>query len=150
TNPTLSPSGDRLAYNLTDPRRMENDIWIRDLARGVTSRFTLGHGNNTRPVWSPDGRTIVFTSDRSGVADLYEKSTRGAGEEKLLLRTDEAKVAASWSSDGRYIAFASRANNQWDVWALPTFGDKKPVSIAVSPFTEMTPMFSPEGRYVAY
>ncbi len=54
-NPTLSPAGDRLAFNLTDARTAKGDIWIRDLARGVNSRFTLGAGNNVRPVWSPDG-----------------------------------------------------------------------------------------------
>jgi eukaryotic-like serine/threonine-protein kinase len=150
-NPSLSPSADRLAYSLTDSRSIKADIWIRDIARGVNSRFTLGAGNNYRAVWSPDGATIVFSSDRAGAVDLYEKSTRGPGEEKLLLHSDEAKSAASWSSDGKYVAYASRnPKTQWDLWVLPTFGDKKPIPIAVSPFNEMTPMFSPDGRYVAY
>ncbi len=91
-----------------DSRSVKNDVWVRDLARGVNSRFTLGPGNNYRSVWSPDAGTIVFTSDRTGALDLYEKSTRGSGEEKLLLHSDEAKSAASWSPDGKYIAFASR------------------------------------------
>ena len=151
SNPSPSPAGDRLAYGLTDSRSVKGDIWIRDLARGVSSRFTLGPGNNYRSVWSPDGGTIVFSSDRTGVIDLYEKATRGSGEEKLLLHSDEPKSAASWSKDGKYIAFAGRnPKTQWDLWALPTFGDRKPIAIAVTPFSEMTPMFSPDGRFVAY
>jgi Tol biopolymer transport system component len=150
-NPTLSPSGDRLAFNLNDARTGKVDIWIRDLARGVNSRFTLGAGNNYRPVWSSDGGTIVFSSDRSGTVDLYEKPTKGSGEEKLLLHDDEPKSAASWTRDGRYIAYASRnPKTQWDLWALPTFGDRKPIPIVVSPFVEASPMFSPDGRFVAY
>ena len=97
-NPALSPSGDRLAFNLADARSGKSDIWIRDLARGVNSRFSLGPGNNFRPLWSPDGGTIVFTSDRDGTLDLYEKSTQGQGGEKLLLKSDEPKSASSWSS----------------------------------------------------
>jgi len=144
-------AADRLAFNLTDPRTAKGDIWIRDLSRGVNSRFTLGAGNNVRPVWSPDGSTVVFASDRAGVFDLYEKVVRGAGEEKLLLHTDDPKNAGSWTSDGKYIAYVTRnPKTQIDVWALPTFGDRKPIAIAVSPFSETTPMFSPDARHIAY
>ncbi len=150
-NPVLSAAGDRLAFNLTDAGTAKGDIWVRDLARGVNSRFTLGAGNNVRPVWSPDGATIVFGSDRGGPFDLYEKSARGSGEEKLLFKSDEAKSASSWSSDGRYIAYVSRnPKTQFDLWALPTFGDRKPIPIAVSPFNEAAGVFSPDGRSIAY
>jgi len=150
-NPVLSPSGDRLAFNLTDSRNGKGDIWIRDLARGVNSRFSLGPGNNVRPVWSPDGEKIVFMSDRGGVFDVYEKSARGSGEEKLILKSDEAKSTSSWTRDGRYIGYTTRSQKGLlDNWALPTFGDRKPIAIAVSPFNEYQPMFSPDGRYVAY
>ncbi len=150
-NPSLSPSGDRLAFNLTDSRNGKGDIWIRDLARGVNSRFSLGPGNNVRPVWSPDGERIVFTSDRGGPFDIYEKSSRGAGEEKLILKSDEPKSASSWTRDGRYIGFTTRNQKTLqDAWALPTFGDRKPIAIAASPFAESQPMFSPDGRLVAY
>ncbi len=151
TNPTLSPSGDRVAFNVNDARSNKGDVWIRDLARGITSRFSLGPGNNYRPLWSPDGGMIVFSSDRGGTVDLYEKPTKGSGEEKLLLHSDEPKSAASWTRDGKYIGYASRNEKTvWDLWALPTFGDRKPIPIAVSPFVEMVPMFSPDGRLVAY
>jgi Tol biopolymer transport system component len=150
-NPAFSPSGDRVAFNINDARTGKTDLWIRDLARGVNSRFTLGAGNNYRAVWSPDGATIVFSSDRAGVIDLYEKPTKGSGDEKVLLHSDDPKSAASWTKDGRYIAYASlNPKTQWDLWALPTFGDRKPIPIAVSPFVETSPMFSPDGRFVAY
>jgi Tol biopolymer transport system component len=140
-----------LAFNLTDSRSGKNDIWIRDLARGVNSRFSLGAGNNYRPLWSPDGGTIVFSSDRGGTIDLYEKSTRGPGEEKLLLHSDEFKFASGWTRDGRYIAYSTQnPKSLWDCWALPTFGDLKPIPIVVGPFVEIQPVFSPDARLVAY
>jgi eukaryotic-like serine/threonine-protein kinase len=150
-NPALSPTGDRLAFNLADARSGKADVWIRDLTRGVTSRFSLGPGNNIRPLWSPDGGTIVFSSDRDGSLDLYEKSTQGQGGEKLLLKSAERKYVSSWSRDGRYIAYGILdPKSGWDLWALPTFGDRKPVPILVAPFIEIQPAFSPDGRFVAY
>ena len=93
----------------------------------------------------------MFSSDRDGTIDLYEKSTRGQGGEKQLLHSDEVKFASSWSHDGRYIAFSSQhPKSGWDIWALPTFGDRKPIPILVAPFAETHPVFSPDGHFVAY
>jgi Tol biopolymer transport system component/predicted Ser/Thr protein kinase len=150
-NPTLSPAGDRIAFNLADPRSAKADIWVRDLARGVNSRFSLGPGNNFRPLWSADGGSIVFTSDRGGTPDLYEKPVRGQGAEKLLLHSDEPKFVSSWSRDGRYIVYSSQnAKSLVDIWALPTFGDRKPMPIAVGPFVEFNGVLSSDGRFIAY
>ncbi|HJW15309.1 MAG TPA: hypothetical protein VJ776_11455, partial [Thermoanaerobaculia bacterium] len=151
TSPTLSRAGDRLAYALNDPRGGKTDIWVRDLARGVNSRFTFGASNNDVAVWSPDGATILFRSDRNGVYDLFEKPSSGQGEEKLVLKDDTNKFASDWSRDGRYIAFGSQGKKTgWDVWALPTFGDKKPIPIAAAPFRELYAYFSPDGKWVMY
>ena len=150
-NPALSRAGDRLVFDLNDPRSGKTDIWIRDLARGVNSRFTFGEGNNGIPIWSPDGTTVVFRSDRNGLPDLFEKPASGQGEEKILFKSDEAKIATDWSGDGRYLAFASQSQKTgWNSWALPTFGDRKPIPIVVGAFAELMPKFSPDGRFVAY
>ncbi len=147
----LSPTGDRLALELLDPRSGKSDIWLRDLARGVTSRFTFDPANEFQPIWSPDGATIVFSSDRSGQLDLYQKAASGAGEEKVLLASDEVKFACDWSNDGRYIVYQSRGKKTlWDIWALPTFGDRKPILVLQTPFSESRPALSPDGRWLAY
>ena len=46
------------------------DVWLIDTARGVPTRFTFDSADDVNPVWSPDGRRIVFSSNRSGVQDL--------------------------------------------------------------------------------
>src|ERR1017187_8187929 len=147
-NPAFSPGGDRLAFNLADPRSGENDIWVRDLKRGVSSRFTFRAGEAFAPLWSPDGRLIVFRHD----LDLFEKAAGGQeGEEKLLLKSDELKVPCDWTRDGRYIVFQSRGKEtSWDIWILPTFGDRKPVPFLKTQFAEALPVFSPDGRFLAY
>jgi Tol biopolymer transport system component/predicted Ser/Thr protein kinase len=147
----LSPAGDRLAYVLNDPRAGKADVWIRDLARGASSRFTFDPGTDIQPLWSPDGKTIVFSSDRGGQFDLYTKAAGGGGQEQLLFHSDEMKLAYDWSRDGRYIAFQSRGQKTgWDIWVLPTFGDRKPISFLQTQFGETRPVFSPDGKWIAY
>ncbi len=146
-NPVMSPGGDRVAFDLADPRSGKSDIWVRDLRRGVSSRFTFGKGNTFAPLWSPDGRTIVFTEGQ----DLFEKAADGQGDEKPLLKSDELKLACDWSRDGRYIVFMSRAKETgWDIWSLPMFGDRRPIPFLKTQFTEFLAALSPDGRYLAY
>jgi eukaryotic-like serine/threonine-protein kinase len=152
-NPMLSRDGTRLAFDLSDKGSRKTDIWIRDLARSVNSRLTLGQGNNRFPLWSPDGATIVFTSTRSGAGDLYTKAANGQGDDSPLLQDDVLKFATDWSRDGRYIAYTrlgGNSNGNQDLWALPMFGDHKPIVIAAGNFTEGSGVFSPDGRFIAY
>jgi len=154
-SPALSADGRRLAFSQSDTRSARPDIWIRDLARGINSRFTFGTASNNDPIWSPDGSTIVFRSDRGGQSGLYEKPSSGQGEERLFLKTEGFSITTDWSRDGKHIAFqelgqqADQSRN-WDAWVVPTAGDRKPVPIVNGPFNETNPMFSPDGRFVAY
>ncbi len=133
-NPALSPGGDRLAFDLADPRSAKNDIWIRDLKRGVSSRFTFGAGGAFSPLWSPDGRRMVFTVGD----DLFEKAVEGQGEEKLVLKSEDVKFATDWSRDGRTLVFHSLGKETvWDIWVMPMSGDRKPVPFLKTPFAEM-------------
>jgi Tol biopolymer transport system component len=147
----LSPDGSRLAVDISDNRSDKRDIWIRDLARGVTSRFTFDPANETSPVWSPDGNRLVFSSDRKGVPSLYEKGASGTGAEKEIWSAGDTLVAGDWSADGKFILVSRlSAKTGWDVWAFPTDGATKPFAVVTGPFTEVLPVFSPDGKYVAY
>ncbi|MEO8587685.1 MAG: protein kinase [Acidobacteriota bacterium] len=146
-NPAFSPGGDRLAFDLADPRSSRTDVWVRDLKRNVSSRFTFGADGASLPLWSPDGRRMVFAVGD----DLFEKAAEGQGEEKLLLKSDESKFAGAWSRDGQTIAFSSLGkDSNWDIWTLPMSGDRKPVPFLKTQFSELNPAFSPDGRYLAY
>jgi Tol biopolymer transport system component len=149
--PHLSPSGDRLAFDLTDARTAKIDIWIRDLARGVNSRFTFAPGNAYAPVWSSKGDTIVFASDRDGAAGLYTKSTVGSGDEKLLVRDDAIVVPRGVSPDGSLVVYQRRdPKTGWDILLVPMTGDPKPRPFRATSFNEGAPEFSPDGRFLAY
>ena len=96
TNPAISPDAGRVASATgagLGQGTAGGDIWIMDAARGTSTRFTFDPANEGSPTWSPDGKTIVFTSSRAGHSDLYEKPADGSGEERLLLKSDEDKFA---------------------------------------------------------
>jgi Tol biopolymer transport system component len=146
---SLSPDGQRLAYDVGDASR--GDVWVRDLARGVSSRFTFEATADLNPQWSPDGRRIVYTSRGKGAGDLYVKDASGTREaEPVLVNTDE-KYVSDWSPDGRYILFTSRGGDTgWDIWAMPIDGDRKPFPVVKTSFAELWATFSPDGKYIAY
>jgi len=150
-SPTLSPDERRVAVGIRDPRIASTDIWLIDLARGIRSRFTFDPANETMARWAPDGNSLVFTSNRAGFTDFYEKSSSGAGEEKPVFRSDQDKFLTDWSQDGRFLAYHTPGpGTGWDVWVLPLSGDRKPIPFVQTEFSEAQGQFSPDGRWLAY
>ena len=101
----LSPDGARAVASRTNPQdTTKADLWLFDLSRGSgAERLTLGAGIAEFPVWSPDGKRIVFTFNSSL---LRQKLASGEGDEKELLRTNsEALFATGWSPDGRFLLY---------------------------------------------
>ena len=93
----------------------------------------------------------MFSSNRSGVHDLYQKSIAGGGSEELLLATAQLKLATDWSSDGRFLLFNSRdPKTGVDIWALPVDGKGKPFPVVQTTFDEQNAQFSPDGHWIAY
>jgi Tol biopolymer transport system component len=102
-------------------------------------------------VWSPDGSQVVFRSNRGGKYDLYRKASNGAGEDELLLNTDQDKVPNSWSRDGRLLIYYSvDPKTNVDLWALPLEGDRKPIPLLRTEFQEAFGAVSPDERWLAY
>ena len=149
-NTAISPDGKRLAFDLNDgPGKA--DLWIRDLSRDVTTRFTFDKERDFAPVWSPDGKRIVYSRENKTAWDLYVKDAAGTGEPQLLLESAENKVATDWSKDGSTLIFASLGTDTtWDTYALPMNGDRKPVPLVKTKFSEHGGVLSPDGKYLAY
>jgi len=128
------------------------DIWLLD-SRGVSTRFTFDAASNGFPVWSPDGNHIAFRSNRSGKFDLYWKPSNGAGDEVLLVKSEEDKLPTDWSRDGRYLMFTvNSAKTNSDLWLLPLGAPKvgQPLPFLRTESFEGFGSFSPDGRWVAY
>jgi Tol biopolymer transport system component len=148
----LSPDGSRVAAFRGDA--VGQDLWFIDIARGAAARLTTDPGNESYPVWSPDGKQIAFGSDRKGSFDLYRTPAGVSGQEAALLENGDRKDPLDWSSDGRYLLYdqyqTSAEKPNWDLWVLPMDGSGKPAKYLATPFTEANAKFSPDGRWVAY
>ena len=150
-DPALSPDGSRIAVRQADPQTGNRDVWVVEPARGTATRFTFEAANDNVPIWSPDGGRLLFTSNRRGHFDLFQKASSGAGADESLLVSPNDKYPSDWSADGRYIAYQEFASQtKLDIMVLPTFGDHKPIPFLASSFNEAQGRFSPDGRWMAY
>jgi serine/threonine protein kinase/Tol biopolymer transport system component len=144
-NCSLSPDGRRLAITI---RAANDDIWVYQLDRGTMSRITFGGGNSDYPVWTPDGKRIVYVSERGRSVRLFTKPWDGSGVGEELGEGLDLDII-SWEStspDGKILAFCQ----QGDIWTMTTGDDRKSRKFIATPATEINPSFSPDGRWLAY
>jgi serine/threonine protein kinase/Tol biopolymer transport system component len=101
----LAPDGRQVAMARMDPNTNTADIWITDLERATSARFTLDPANDLAPTWSRDGKQILFRSDRTGDNLLYRKASVGGSTDEQLGSNNNASNPTDWSADGRYALF---------------------------------------------
>ncbi len=146
----LSPDGRRVAMERSVQGNL--DIWLRDFVRGGMTRLTFDAAQDVVPIWSPDGMRIAFTSNRTGVFNLYVKPTNGTGTEERVVDSSITKAPQDWSRDGRWLTYYEQdAATGRDLWALEMTGrDHTPRVVANTPAEETLAQFSPDSRWVAY
>jgi Tol biopolymer transport system component/predicted Ser/Thr protein kinase len=153
----LSPDSRRAVISRDAPGG--TDLWLLEVQRGVSSRFTFHPGTNAYPVWSPDGRTILFgsTGAQTGAQNLFRKESSGAGNEQRLAQSPNIQDPNDWSADGRWALYHEIApDTGYDLWVLPMTPEGKPAGQAKpylrTPFNEGWGRFSlePNPRWMAF
>ena len=108
--PQISPDGRAVVYTVgttdMDTNRVAHNIWVVPTAPGSQPRQLTQSGHDTRPQWSPDGKTIAFLSNREGVTQIYAMPAQGGNAKKITSLSTGADNE-KWSPDGRWIAFTS-------------------------------------------
>lgn len=148
-NFALSPDGKRIVIWRTEPGVPAVDLWTLEFSTGILSRLTFDPAGDVDPVWSPDGKMIVFSSNRQGRLVMLQKVV-GAREETVLHESTDGMPwwADDWSPDGRFII--GNINGR-KIFAMPmTGGDRKPAILFDSQYGLDEPHFSPDSNWIAY
>jgi eukaryotic-like serine/threonine-protein kinase len=156
----LSPDGTRLAFAIED---RPFDIWVWDIAREVLSRMTFGPSFDWLPRWTPDGRRLIFRSNRDGPYNLYSVPSDGSGQVERLTTSDFDQYPNSVTPDGTTVLTCElRPKTGFDILRFPavvvpehsgsalTPAASADVSLVSSPSAEYAANISPDGRYFAY
>ena len=158
-DPHISPDGKRIAFAFGDPQR---EVWIYDMERGTKTRLTFQAATaRIQPAWSPDGKTIVYTSNvpstTASKTFLYLKPASGNGADKLQMggETDlSGYLYGSWSPDGQYFTYITgKGPTGWTLNAKPETGDSEAFVVVAPASTQSNILYyriSPDGHWVAY
>jgi serine/threonine-protein kinase len=149
--PSLSPDGRRLAVEVSDGS--SQDIWVYDLERDTMTRLTFDGKVNQAPIWSPDGRYLVYSTQEG----LSWTRADGAGKPQLLIRTKGVAFPWSFTPDGKRLAYMEvDPETSYDLWTVPLENGgaglragKREVLLQTTS-DERAPVFSPDGRWLAY
>ncbi len=142
--PRLSPDGQRLAVGIEEA---DAQVWIYDLSRDALTRLTFEGTGNVDPVWTPDGKRIVFKGSKNR---LFWQSSDGSGAAEELTSSEMSSnnVPGGWSPDGQELALTQDGAPR-KIWILP-LKDRKPYLFVDTRTYETSPRFSPDGRWIAY
>jgi serine/threonine protein kinase/Tol biopolymer transport system component len=148
-NVSLSPDGRSVATDQTDPDGRKIDIWVHEPARGTARRLTFDPALDQTPVWSPDGKQILFASNQKLGIELILKNADGSGPEELV--TDPGASGSvrvnvwDWSRDGKYMLFGT--GNELSSVSWP---ERVIKPLLQAKWTARNAQFSPDSRWIAY
>jgi Tol biopolymer transport system component len=122
---------------------------VHDLTTDAATRLTLSASLNQVAVWSPDGKKLVFTSNRTRFNRMFVKNADGSGPEVEITNPEQDKVrqvvAWDWSRDGKYLL----VRNESELWYY-SISDKKSLPYLQGQYSVRNAQLSPDGKFVAY
>jgi Tol biopolymer transport system component len=144
-SPRVSPDGRKVVLVVSDNAE---HVWSYDLNAATLTQLTFEAANRS-PIWSSDGRTVTFASNRNGALNLFVVPANADTAPERLTTADALHLPGSWSPDGEVLAFMEQnPTTGRDVWLLRRNGERQP--FANSSADESAPRFSPDGRWIAY
>ena len=135
----LSPDDKRAALERTGAKA---GVWVLDVATGIPMRLTFGPESD--PVWSPDGRELVF-ADTSGT---LHRRVIGTNADEVLLADGDANYPKYWTPDGAAILFIKGDGRS--LYRLPLSGSRRPELLLETRFPKDQFRVSPDGRWIAF
>ena len=149
TRAAISPDGRQVALAASGPDTP--DLWVYSASRGSVARVTSDEPVDTAPVWTPDGRQLVFRSDRDG-GGLFVVDASGARPPRRLTTARQSiHTPYDITPDGRNVVFTEfRTYRDQGIAMVSLDGSGTPTPLIDGPFAELRPGLSPDGRWIAY
>jgi eukaryotic-like serine/threonine-protein kinase len=151
-NPAISRQGNRLAYN---ERYLDSNIWRLDASgvaegrRGSPAKLIFSTRADHSPQFSPDGRKIVFVSDRSGNEEIWVCASDGTNPLQLTSFNGPPVGSPRWSPDARQIIFDAQPSGNADIFVIAAEGGQ-PRALSTETSYEMLPNWSHDGRWIYF
>jgi Tol biopolymer transport system component len=146
-NVRLSPDGRKIATDQTDTDGRNIDVWVHEPARGSATRLTFDPAADYAPVWSPDGKQLLFGSGRSLGFRLYLKNADDSSPEAEVVDLGSVWqiLAWDWSRDSKNVLL-KKGNELWYI----TWPERVAKPLLQAKWTVRNAQFSPDGRWMAY
>ncbi|HUQ20097.1 MAG TPA: protein kinase [Gemmatimonadaceae bacterium] len=153
TRPNLSPDSRKIAVEISSRGKNRSDIWVYDIASGVVSRVT-SQATSHQPVWTPDGKSIVYIREDGARTELWRVPADGSGPETRFFAPEESVRDITFSPNGRLAAFRTDdPQTRRDIWLLSidsTGAPGRAVPFLRTGFNEGGARISPNGNLIAY
>lgn len=149
-NVDVSPDGNFVAYMYVADQNRNNDLWIHDLRRNVSSRMTFDPREEGGPVWSPDAKTLAYSLQTQEGIEIWLRNIAGSEAKKLLDAHEFGMEVVDWSPDGAtLLAERGSVENRTDM-VLVDVSSGRITPFAALPFREASGRFSADGGWIAY
>ena len=151
----FSPDGSKVVYDFYDQNDKNIDIWTYDLNRNVSTRLTFGKQADVAPIFTKDGKNILFSSSTNGGSyNPFIKNANGTGDAKPLINLNFIAFPVDISPDGNFVlleAFNPKHSSRgWDILLLNRKEDKKPTELLAKNYNEQNARFSPNMKWITY
>ena len=142
----VSRDGQKIVFDLL------GDLYTMPITGGTATRLTGGIAHDMQPRWSPDGKQVVFVSDRSGDENLWLVSAEGGDPRPLTTGDDMTYLSPVWTPDGNYIVVSKGTPTGLEkLWLYHARGGRGlEMTPAPAGLRMMGPAFGPDPRYVWY
>ncbi len=148
----VSPDGKTIVFELL------GDLYTLPIAGGAATRISSGPAFDSQPRWSPDGKRIVFLSDKSGAENVWLCDPDGSNSKALTKGTNNLYASPDWTPDGNYIVVSRTSGvlgSVYELWLIHKDGGTGAAMLRVQagpnqppPMNTLGAAFGKDPRYM--